>query len=232
MRKWEIFPVWFRILQGYKPFLSIEVTRECPLHCPGCYAYDENHLNNGKILRQTAELRGRKLVEGILDLVRHLHPIHLSIVGGEPLLRYKELDILLPRLNTMGIEVQCITSAVLPIPISWAGLSNLHLAVSVDGLPPEHDRRRFPADYGRILKNIAGHKINVHFVILRSMLGRPDYFNDFAAFWSNLSETRKIWLSLYTPLKHAGLVRVIDIFRFSHKIGRKLHPERMKTIDR
>jgi len=199
MKKWEIFPVWFRILRGFKPFLSIEITRECPLNCPGCYAYDENHLNNGKPLRQVSELRGNDLIEGVLDLVRRLRPIHLSIVGGEPLLRRKELDILLPYLNSMGIEVQFVTSAVLPIPISWNRLSNLHLSVSVDGLPPEHNTRRSPADYGRILRNIKGHKINVHCVILRSMLSRPDYLKDFAAFWSSFRVTRKIWFSLYTP---------------------------------
>jgi organic radical activating enzyme len=199
MKKWGIFPVWFRILQGYKPFLSIEITRECPLHCPGCYAYDEKHLNNGSILKQTSEFRGNELIKGVLDLVRRRHPIHLSIVGGEPLLRQRELDILLPRLNSRGIEVQLVTSAVRPIPIAWAGLSNLHLAVSVDGLPPEHDLRRAPADYERILKNIAGHKANVHCVILPSMLRRSDYLHDFAATWSNRQETSKIWFSLYTP---------------------------------
>lgn len=199
MKKWEIFPVWSRILQGYRPFLSIEITRECPLNCPGCYAYDENHLNNGNPLRQASELRGNDLIEGVLDLVRRLRPIHLSIVGGEPLLRQKELDILLPHLNAMGIEVQLVTSAVRPIPISWKRLSNLHLAVSVDGLPPEHNPRRSPADYGRIIRNIREHKVNIHCVILRSMLPRPDYLKDFAAFWSNFKATRKIWFSLYTP---------------------------------
>jgi MoaA/NifB/PqqE/SkfB family radical SAM enzyme len=135
---------------------SIETTRECPLHCPGCYAYDENHLCNGGSHSQVSELRGDALIEGVLDLIQRLHPIHLSIVRGEPLLRREELNILLPRLNTMNIETQLVTSAVRPIPISWAGLSNLHLAVSVDGLPPEHDRRRHPADYKCILKNISG----------------------------------------------------------------------------
>lgn len=199
MRKWEILPVWIRILQGYRPFLSIEITRECPLHCPGCYAYDENHMNNGEIPRQVSEFQGNELVEGILDIVQRLHPIHLSIVGGEPLLRQEELDTLLPRFDATGIEVQLVTSAVRPIPISWSRLSNLHLAVSVDGLPPEHDRRRFPADYGRILRNIKGHRINIHCVILPSMLLRPDYLKDFAAFWSSFRATRKIWFSLYTP---------------------------------
>jgi organic radical activating enzyme len=199
LKKWEIFPVWFRILRGYRPFLSIEITRECPLRCPGCYVYNENHVNNGKTIRQGSELRGNDLVKSVLDLVQQRRPIHLSIVGGEPLLRRKELDILLPRLNAMGTEVQIVTSAVLPVPISWNRLSNLHLAVSVDGLPPEHDRRRSPADYGRILKNIEGHKINVHCVILRSMLSRPDYLKDFSAYWSSFRATNKIWFSLYTP---------------------------------
>jgi hypothetical protein len=34
-----IFSAWGRILAGHTPALSIEITRECPLHCPGCYAY-------------------------------------------------------------------------------------------------------------------------------------------------------------------------------------------------
>jgi organic radical activating enzyme len=201
MRKWEIFPAWSRILQGYRPFLSLEVTRECPLRCPGCYAYNEGHLNNGKVLQQIPELRGDDLVEGVLELIRRHRPIHLSILGGEPLLRQREMDTLLPRLNAMGMEVQFVTSAVRPIPASWAGLSNLHLVVSVDGLQPEHDRRRAPATYERILNNIAAQKIIVHCVILRPMLAPLDYLRDFAAFWSGRRETKKIWFSLYTPQK-------------------------------
>src|SRR5215471_14859090 len=89
-------------------------------------------------------------------------PVHLSIVGGEPLVRHRELDILLPKLDAMGIEVQVVTSAVRPIPADWARLANLHLAVSIDGLPAEHDRRRSPATYDRILYHIAGHHVVVH----------------------------------------------------------------------
>ncbi len=199
MKMREIIPAWGRILQGYRPFLAVELTRECPLNCPGCYAYDEDHLNNGKALRQAREFRGDDLVEGVLDLIRRHRPIHLSLVGGEPLLRQREMNTLLPLLNSMGLEVQFITSAVRSIPASWATLSNLHLVVSVDGLQPEHDKRRAPASYERILNNIAGQKIIVHCVILPSMLAQPDYLHDFVAFWSNREETRKIWFSLYTP---------------------------------
>jgi hypothetical protein len=38
---------WGRVLAGYAPALSIEITRECPLQCPGCYAYGEDHLWRG-----------------------------------------------------------------------------------------------------------------------------------------------------------------------------------------
>jgi len=32
-----------RLLRGHSPLLSIEITRECPLRCPGCYAYGDDH---------------------------------------------------------------------------------------------------------------------------------------------------------------------------------------------
>ncbi len=99
----------------------------------------------------------------------------------------------------MGIEVLLVTSAVRPIPAAWRNLSKLYLAVSIDGLAPEHDRRRAPATYERILKHIAGHRINVHCTITRQLLQRPGYLEDFARFWSARREVRKIWFSLYTP---------------------------------
>jgi len=34
-----IISAWRKILKGERPSLSIEITRECPLRCPGCYAY-------------------------------------------------------------------------------------------------------------------------------------------------------------------------------------------------
>ena len=38
---------WGKILRGKIPLLSIEITRECPLTCPGCYAYGDSHLAGG-----------------------------------------------------------------------------------------------------------------------------------------------------------------------------------------
>ncbi|HZP32394.1 MAG TPA: radical SAM protein [Candidatus Acidoferrales bacterium] len=198
MKLKDIVPAWSRILHGRRPFLSLEITRECPLHCPGCYAYEPNHLGTGGPLRQLADYRGDELVTGVLSLVRRLRPLHISIVGGEPLVRYRELGILLPKLARLGVEVQLVTSAVRQIPAEWHRLPNLHLVVSVDGLAPEHDRRRSPATYSRIVQNIAGQQIIVHCTITRQLLA-PGYLREFARFWSARAEARKIWFSLFTP---------------------------------
>lgn len=199
MKNLDLIPAWFRILNGYRPFLSIEITKECPLSCPGCYAYNPEHLGGGALLRELRDAKGEDLVAGVLGLVRRFRPLHVSIVGGEPLVRYRELNTLLPKLEEMGIEVMVVTSAVRPIPESWRQLSNLYLSVSIDGLQPEHDRRRAPATYERILKHIAGHRINVHCTITRQLIQRSDYLEEFASFWSAQAEVRKIWFSLYTP---------------------------------
>ena len=50
----EILAGWGSILRGNAPLLSIEITRECPLSCPGCYAYGDDHLGNGLTLRAEA----------------------------------------------------------------------------------------------------------------------------------------------------------------------------------
>ena len=107
---------WGRILAGYTPSLSIEITRECPLRCPGCYAYGSEHLGGGLTLREVSDFKGQALIDGVIELVRKHRPVHVSLVGGEPLVRFRELDVLLPRLSEMGLHVQVVTSAVRPDP--------------------------------------------------------------------------------------------------------------------
>jgi pyruvate-formate lyase-activating enzyme len=199
MKKIDLLRVWGRVLRGRTPFLSLEITRECPLRCPGCYAYSPGHLGSLITLRQLSDYRGEDLVNAALAVVRRLRPVHLSIVGGEPLVRYRELSRLLPLLDRMGLETQLVTSAVRPIPEDWKLIQSLHLVVSIDGLASEHDRRRAPATYDRILKHIAPHRIIVHCTVTRPMLARPGYLSDFCRFWSDRTEVRKIWFSIYTP---------------------------------
>jgi MoaA/NifB/PqqE/SkfB family radical SAM enzyme len=194
-----IISAWGRILTGYTPAMSIEITRECPLRCPGCYAYGDEHLGGEINLRDVRDFKGQELVDGVLGLVDKHRPLHLSIVGGEPLVRYRELGTLLPILADRGIHVQLVTSAVREIPREWHGLRRFTIVVSIDGLQPEHDVRRKPATYERILKHIVGHQITVHCTVTRQLIHRPGYLEDFLKFWSARQEVRKIWMSLYTP---------------------------------
>src|SRR5215471_7642288 len=203
MKESDVIRAWGRILTGHRPMLSIEITRECPLRCPGCYAYEPGHLGQLGPLRKLDDYAGQELIDRVLDLVHRLRPLHVSIVGGEPLVRFRELDVLLPALTGMGIEVQLVTSAVRQIPQAWARIKELHIVVSIDGLQPDHDLRRAPATYERILKNITGHSITVHCTITRQMTGQPEYFERFLAYWSGRPEVRKIWFSLFTPQRGA-----------------------------
>ena len=194
-----IIPAWGRILRGYRPSLSIEITRECPLRCPGCYAYGDDHLGGDVTLRQVNDFKGQELIDRALRIVDDEKPIHLSIIGGEPLVRFRELNELLPQLAARGIYTQVVTSAVRPIPREWASIPRLQICVSIDGLQPEHDKRRTPATYDRILKHIVGHQITVHCTVTRQQVQRDGYLEEFARFWSDEPNTRQIWFSLYTP---------------------------------
>jgi MoaA/NifB/PqqE/SkfB family radical SAM enzyme len=195
----DLARAWWRILGGSAPLLSIEITRECPLSCPGCYAYGESHLGSEVTLRELRDFRGDALVDGVIDVVRRHRPLHVSLVGGEPMVRHRELDRILPALSRMDIFTMVVTSGVIPIPADWMEIPRTRVAVSVDGLPEHHDIRRKPATYERILKNIDGRKINVHWVITRPMLQRPGYFEEYVAFWNARPEVDHIWVSLYTP---------------------------------
>jgi MoaA/NifB/PqqE/SkfB family radical SAM enzyme len=197
----RVFSAWGRMLRGHSPLLSFEITRECPLHCPGCYAYGGDHLGGGVTLRQLNDLRGDALVDGVLGLVRRHRPLHLSIVGGEPLIRHRELNRILPKLSDWGVFTLVVTSAVIPIPREWNSLDRVRIAVSVDGLPPEHDVRRAPATYERILRNIENRVVDISWAVINPMLTRPGYLDEYLEFWTRRPEIGRVWLSLYTPQK-------------------------------
>lgn len=233
MKKSDVIKAWGRILTGRQPTLSIEITRECPLRCPGCYAYEPEHLAEvGQNLRSVSDYKGDDLIDKVLELVDRHRPLHLSIVGGEPLVRFRELSILLPRLDEMGLDVQVVTSAVREIPKAWSRLKKLNLVVSIDGLQPEHDARRKPATYERILRHIADQKITVHCTITGQTAERPGYYREFLEFWSAREEVKRVWFSLFTPqigaegeeiLTAEVRARVIDELAALKKQFPKLH---------
>src|SRR6266404_3271087 len=75
MTRSDIIPAWGQVLRGRRPLLSIEITKECPLRCPGCYAYESNHVSLGVGLRQLADYRGQDLVDRVLQLARRYRPL-------------------------------------------------------------------------------------------------------------------------------------------------------------
>jgi MoaA/NifB/PqqE/SkfB family radical SAM enzyme len=230
MRTTDVLRAWKSILAGRPPSLSIEITRECPLRCPGCYAYENNHLGGGATLRQLSDYKGDALVRGVLDIADELNPLHISLVGGDPLVRYRELDAIVPALVERGIHVQVVTSAFRPLPATWIGMDKLTPVVSIDGLQPEHDVRRAPATYERILKNIAGHGITVHCTVTAQMTRRPGYLEDFLKFWTPRPEISRVWFSLFTPQVGAESSERLTVYQRSKVIGelmsvRQLYPK-------
>ena len=199
MRKSEVIHAWSKILSGRAPSLSIEITKECPLRCPGCYAFDQAHLGGDTLLRQLSDFKGDLLVQKVLAVLDEYKPLHVSLVGGDPLVRYRELDQLLPQIESRGIHTQVVTSAFRVIPAAWNEHKKLNVVISIDGLQPEHDERRKPATYERILKNIAGANVTIHCTITSQIVERPGYLEEFLAFWSSRPEIRKVWFSIFTP---------------------------------
>jgi MoaA/NifB/PqqE/SkfB family radical SAM enzyme len=204
MNKSEVLRAWVNILAGRAPSLSIEITKECPLRCPGCYAFDAAHLGGKTQLRELSDFRGDDLVARVLKLIDEHRPQHVSLVGGDPLVRFRELDLLLPQIEKRGVYTQVVTSAFRPIPVAWMALSRLNVVVSIDGLQPEHDARRKPAIYDRILRNIKGTKITVHCTITSQIAGRSGYLDEFLSFWTNQPEVVRVWFSIFTPQRGAA----------------------------
>jgi MoaA/NifB/PqqE/SkfB family radical SAM enzyme len=140
----------------------------------------------------------------VLDLVDRIRPLHVSLVGGDPLVRYRELENILPGLDSRGIYVQLVTSAFRPIPAHWAKFARLSVVVSVDGLQPDHDERRKPATYERILQNIQETKVTIHCTITGQMIRKKDSLEEFLAFWSKKPQIKRIWMSIFTPQRGAA----------------------------
>jgi MoaA/NifB/PqqE/SkfB family radical SAM enzyme len=136
--------------------------------------------------------------------------LHLSLVGGDPLVRYRELESMIPQLLERGIHVQVVTSAFRPLAASWARLPHVNVVVSIDGLQPEHDLRRAPATYDRILTNIAGQIVTIHCTVTGQMMKRPGYLKEFLEFWTPRTEILKVWFSLFTPQEGDQLAEMLQ----------------------
>lgn len=210
MKNSEVLRAWGKILTGRAPSLSIEITKECPLRCPGCYAFDAAHLGGSTRLRELSDFKGDELVRKVLAVVDEHRPLHVSLVGGDPLVRYREVEQLIPELDRRGIHTQIVTSAFREIPAEWKRWKKLNIVVSIDGLAAEHDIRRKPATYERILKTTENARVTIHCTITSQIAGRTGYLDEFLAFWSGQAQAEKVWFSIFTPQRGASDMEVLS----------------------
>lgn len=227
MKKSEVFHAWARILAGRAPSLSIEITKECPLRCPGCYAFDAAHLGGVTQLRQLFDYKGEELVSKVLALIDERKPLHVSLVGGDPLVRYRELESLLPQIESRGVHTQVVTSAFRKIPGTWKEFRKLNVVVSVDGLQPEHDARRKPATYERILQNIEEARVTIHCTITSQIAERPGYLDEFLRFWTSRLQVARVWFSIFTPQRGATDPEILTASQRASTVA-ELHDLRLK----
>lgn len=68
-----------------------------------------------------------------------------------------------------------------------------------DGNPEDHNVRRKPATYDRILRNVKGAKVNIHWTVGRQNIEIPGYMDRYLQFWNAQPEVDRIWVSVYTP---------------------------------
>src|SRR5258708_11283393 len=109
----EVIYAWRAILASRAPSVSIEITKECPLRCPGCHAFDPANLDGTVQLRELSDFKGEELVRRVLALVDRHKPLHVSPAGLDPFVRYREVERLLPQLQARVVHTQLVTSPIL-----------------------------------------------------------------------------------------------------------------------
>ncbi len=149
------------------------------------------------------------MIDGVLEIVDKHRPLHLSIVGGDPLVRYREMETLIPLILEKGVHIQLVTSAFRPLPEAWASVPGLNVVVSIDGLQPEHDERRKPATYERILTNIQGQNVTIHCTITSQMMRSDGYLERFLQFWTPRNEIKRVWFSIFTPQRGDSMEEIL-----------------------
>ena len=77
----------------------------------------------------------------------------------------------------------------------------------------EHDVRRKPATYERILKNIEGQLVTIHCTVTSQMMQRPGYLREFLAYWTPRPEIKRVWFSLFTPQAGDELAEILSAGR-------------------
>lgn len=164
---------------GAYKILQVHPTRRCNLRCLHCYSSSGPEASES--------LAPGLLQEAVADAAREGYNV-LSVSGGEPLL-YKPLTELLDRAHEHGMVTTVTTNGTL---LDARRLERLRgrvdlLAISLDGVPPSHDRMRntvgaFEATQRRLSDvRVAGIPFGFIFTLTQSNLDELAWVVEFAA---------------------------------------------------
>jgi sulfatase maturation enzyme AslB (radical SAM superfamily) len=125
---------------------SVEITDRCNAGCHHCYVYDpdwdQNQRMRGYLQLPVAEHRNReKQVHETLDRLSSKGIVHVTLVGGEPLLAPKIIHYASDKFPIVWV----VTNGAAKFPSNLA--RSIVLFVSIDGLPDVHNKMRDPLGF-------------------------------------------------------------------------------------
>jgi len=139
---------WLNYRFSKPTFVIFQLNDACNLRCQQCNFWKFREMG----------MPTEKVVEGLKKLKEWLGPVHLTLTGGETLLRPDIAD-LVREASSLGLMVHLLTNGTLLTERTAAGLHDAHLSlctVSLDGATaPTHDRLRGrEGTYGKVIENI------------------------------------------------------------------------------
>ena len=192
--------------------VNLEVTLRCNLRCNFC-----NYWQNSN-----EETR----LKDYSSIVRHLNPLHLTITGGEPLLR-TDLESIIERIhgNTDFVYMNLITNGSLltvdrALSLWNAGLNQL--SVSLDFPDARHDENRGFTGLWRHIENLLPSLADTEIdnICLNTVIMKDNLEN-----LLEIARLAKIWgikvsFSTYNPFKNNNPDHIIqkDRFRYLQQI--------------
>lgn len=177
---------WMHARSGVKTplFGSADIINTCNLKCKHCYWWTAREPTSGELTPEQWRIV-------IQNSFRKLRISHVTVVGGEPLLRR---DVIQVFSEEMKDRMSVVTNGTFPMmPI------NGDYFVSIDGTEAIHNQIRGPKTYAKIKENVnnfvdTGGKVNINMTL--NTLNHTNIM-DVIHEWDEIAE--KISIQFHTP---------------------------------